>query len=107
MKGDKLESFHNTWNLVVSELSEPPDPKLLQYLYYEQIKNFKALQEDIAHYKRAKGLNGPEYCFDWLWQASTRYLTMKREDYMQDALSQGLNGATSDAALAPDPRGQT
>ena len=55
MKGDQLESFHNTWNLVISELSEPPDPKILQHLYYEQIKNFKPLQEDIAHYKRAKG----------------------------------------------------
>ncbi len=40
VKGDGLESFHNTWSLVVSELSEPPDPKLLQYLYYEQINNF-------------------------------------------------------------------
>ncbi len=41
MKGDRLESFHYTWNLVASELCEPPDPKLRQYLYYEQIKNFK------------------------------------------------------------------
>ncbi len=45
MKGDRLELFHSAWNLVVSELSEPLDLKLLQYLYYEQINNFKPLQE--------------------------------------------------------------
>ena len=36
-----------------------------------------------------------------------RYLVMKREDYMQDALSQGRNGAISDALPAPEPRGKT
>ena len=30
LKGDNLESVHNAWSMVVSELSEPPDPKLLQ-----------------------------------------------------------------------------
>ena len=48
------------------------------------------MAEDIAHYKRAKWINSPDYSFDWLWAASCRYLTMKREDYMQDSLNRSL-----------------
>ena len=83
LKGDNPESFHNTWNMVLSELSEPPDPKLLQYLYFQQAQHFKPLAEDIAHYKRAKYLGSTDYSFEWLWEASNRYLLMEKEDYMQ------------------------
>ncbi len=41
LKGDNLEAFHNTWNLVISELSVEPEPSLLQHWYFEQVKNFK------------------------------------------------------------------
>ena len=68
LKGEHLESFHNTWTMVMSELSEPPDPKLLQFLYYKQIQHFKPLAEDVAHYKRARYLGSPDHSFDWLWR---------------------------------------
>ena len=103
LRGDHLESFHNTWNMVLSELSEPPDPKLLQHLYFRPLQHFKPLAEDVAHYKRAKRLGSPNYSFEWLWEASNRYLIMKREDYMQVSLSRGLNGVSEQAALAIDP----
>ena len=32
LKGDNPKGFHNTWTMVVSELSTPPDPALLQLL---------------------------------------------------------------------------
>ena len=41
------------------------------------------MAEDIARYKRAKYIGSPDHSFEWLWQASCRYLLMKREDYMQ------------------------
>ena len=43
MIGGSIEAFHNTWNMVVSELETRPDEKLLQYLYYNQNKHFKLL----------------------------------------------------------------
>ena len=52
MKGDNLESFHNTWNMVLSELSTVPDPGVLLCLYFRQLQNFKPMAGDIAHYKR-------------------------------------------------------
>ena len=54
MKGDSLEAFRNTWNLVISELSVEPENTLLQCWYFRQIEHFKPMSEDIAHYKRAK-----------------------------------------------------
>ena len=63
--------FHNTWNMVMSELSAPPDPALVQYWYFNQVQYFMHMSEDIAHYKRAKGIPGdPDYSFEWLWAAS-------------------------------------
>ena len=41
LKGDNLDAFHNTWNLVIRELSVEPEPSLLQHWYFEQVKNFK------------------------------------------------------------------
>ncbi len=68
--------------MVVSELSTPPDPALLQLLYFRQVQYFKPLVEDVSHFKRAKHLGSPDYSFEWLWEAANRYLTVKRENRM-------------------------
>ena len=34
LKGDNLESFQNTWTMVMSELASTPDPAILQYCYF-------------------------------------------------------------------------
>ncbi len=86
LRGDHLESFHNTWNMVLSELSEPPYPKLLQYLYFQPLQHFKPLVEDIAHYKMAKYLGSSDYSFEWLREASNRYLLMKERLTCKDHL---------------------
>ncbi len=78
LKEDNFDSFHNTWTMVLSELSEPPDPKLLLHLYFKQVQHFKLLDEDVSHYKRAKYLGLPDHTFEWLGEASNRYLLMKR-----------------------------
>ena len=41
MKGDNLEAFHNTWNMVMSELSHVPEDTTLQFWYFRQIEHFK------------------------------------------------------------------
>ncbi len=65
------------------------------------------MSDDIAHYRRAKFEPGNPVCsFEWLWAASCRYLLIKREDYMQQALNRSLTGA-SKGAPGPDaaPKG--
>ena len=97
--------FHNTWNMVMSELSAPPDPGLVHIRYFKQIQYFKPMSEDIAHYKRAKGILGdPDYSFEWLGDASCRYLSMKREDYMQDALNRCFKSTHSKALAGPEAK---
>ena len=76
--------------MVLSELHTVPADDLLQFWYFKQLQYFKPMAEDIAHYKRAKYLGSPDYCFQWLWDAACRYLAMKREDHMQDSLNRSL-----------------
>ena len=102
-----MEAFHNTWNLVISELSVEPEHTLLQHWYFRQTENFKPMAEDIAHYKRAKYEPGnPAYSFEWLWAASCRYLLMKREEYMQQALNRSLTGSYKGAPGPDAPKGK-
>ncbi len=103
MIGDNIEGFHNTWNMVLSELETRPDEKLLQHLYFTQVCDFKPLEADIAFYKRAQWNGGPEFCFQWLWDSACRYITQLRADYMQHALNKCF---TTRHNAAPAPKGK-
>ena len=87
MINNNIEGFHNTWNMVLSELEERPSEKLLQHLYFTQVCDFRPLEADIAFYKRAQWNGGPEFCFQWLWDSACRYIAQLRADYMQNALN--------------------
>ena len=62
------------------------------------------MAEDIAHYKRCQWNKPPDYSFDWLGAASCRRLAQKGADYMQDALSKGLNGSHKAAPSVSKPK---
>ena len=61
MKDSNLESFHNTWNMAMSVLAFVPDPVTLQFRYCRQIKDFKPMSEDIAHYRRSPWSKSPDH----------------------------------------------
>ncbi len=92
LKSENLESFQNNWTMVMSELKKQPYPDILQHLYYRQVQCFKPLAEDMSHYRRAKGSKAfaTDHSFEFLWEASSRYLLIKRGDLMQAALRRGL-----------------
>ncbi len=99
LKGEHLEAFQNNWLMVLSELRTQPDPDILRHCYFRLIQYFKPFAEDIPHYKRAKHLpDKSAYSLEYLFESANRYLLMKREDAMQDALSRGLMGTTDRAA---------
>ena len=52
--GDNVDGFHNAWNMVMAELSATPAEETLQYLYDHQIRFFKPMEADVAHYLRAE-----------------------------------------------------
>jgi hypothetical protein len=105
MNNGNIEGFHNNWIAVVSELEEQPPETLLRHLYFEQIRHFRPLEADIAYYKRAQWNDGPEFCFQWFWDASCRYIKQIRADYMQQELNRGLN-TRHNAAPAPKGKGK-
>ena len=109
LKGEHLEAFRNNWLMVLSELRTQPDPDILRHCYFRQIQYFKPLAEDISHYRRAKHLpDKSDYSFEYLFESANRYLLMKRDDAMQDALSRGLMGTTDRAApgIPQRPKGK-
>ncbi len=63
MKDNNIEGFHDTWNMVMSELATAPDAATLQFVYYNQIKDFKPMSEDIGHYRRAQWNHSPRLLF--------------------------------------------
>ncbi len=107
LKGDNLEPLQtNTWTMVMSELATTPDPAILQYCYFRHKQNFKPLADDSAYYKRARfAADATDHSFEFLFEAASRYLRMKREDSMQEQLSRGLNGASDKALPGIDPKG--
>jgi hypothetical protein len=91
MKGDNLEGFQNTWNMVLSGLPKVPDMEIQEHCYFEQIKGCKVLSEDIAHYERCD-LGHPDRTYDFLEKSVLRYLQRTRQKKARDALSRGLAG---------------
>ncbi len=69
-----------------------------------QVCDFKPLEADIAFYKRAQWNSGPEFCFQWLWDATCRYSTRLRADYMPHALNKSRN-TRNNAAPSPQEKG--
>ncbi len=54
-QGDsQLESFLNKWRDVVNNMVETPSEMFLTQLFLEQIKQSKALQNEVAMYHRAE-----------------------------------------------------
>ena len=51
---DNLEGFHNTWNMILSELQTVPESSSLQHCYFKQIEHFAPMAQDVNHYKRAR-----------------------------------------------------
>ncbi len=55
LRGARPESFHSNWTMVMSELKKPPDPYIIQPLYYKQVQHFQPPVADMSYYQRANG----------------------------------------------------
>ncbi len=67
LRRDNIEGLHNTWVMALSGLSKAPDLDVLEYCYFQQVKGFRPLSEDIAHYNREEEGSKDrsyEYLFD-------------------------------------------
>ncbi|MCP3879628.1 MAG: hypothetical protein GY701_14740, partial [Sulfitobacter sp.] len=112
LRGDNIENFQNTWEMVLGRLPRQPDPDVLLYCYHQQVKGFRPISEDIAHYNRVDD-DHPDHSYEFLVDSVNRYLERTRTEKVREALSKGLLlGANADGNKkqggppgAPGPKG--
>ena len=52
VRNHNLEGFINTWYMVLRGMKDIPDTKILEHMFFNQVKDHRDLSEDIAYYKR-------------------------------------------------------
>ena len=65
MKGEKLQDFVTTWDQVLAGPAKGPDDATLQALLLRNLRQCKAMEQDIAHYDR-KLPSDPDKSYDYL-----------------------------------------
>ena len=89
------------WLTVLSGLSKFPDPDIFEHCYFQQLKGFRPMSEDIAHYNREEE-GSKDRSYEFLCDAVDRHLKRTRQQKMREALSRGLLGnQASPSAPAP------
>ena len=77
--------------MVLSGLSRAPDLDVLEYCYFQQVKGFRPLSEDIAHYNREEE-GSKDHSYEFLYDAVNRHLKRTGQHKMREARSKGLTG---------------
>ena len=44
------DNIYNTHGMVIKRSKRPPDADTTEFIYYEAVKGFRGISEDIAHY---------------------------------------------------------
>ena len=96
LRGDSIEGLHNSWVMVLSGLSKAPDLDVLEYCYFQQVKGFRPLSEDIAHYNREEE-GSKDHSYEFLYDAVNRHPKRTRQHKMREALSKGRTGTSPSA----------
>jgi hypothetical protein len=81
-------------------MNKVPDMETQEFLFYENVKNFKEISEDIAHYNRLAENSGGDRCFQFLFDSCQRYLMINRQTKMRNEITKSLGGNSAPAAPA-------
>jgi len=100
IKAGNLEGFQNSWIMVTSNMRKLPEIDILEDCYYEAIKGYPGLSEDMAHYNRLDEGSGGDRTFDYLYNSVNRYLARKKQDRNRNALSKSVLTSTQPALTA-------
>ena len=91
--------------MVISGLKNPFTDAQLEEIYYEKIKNFAGLKEDIAHYDRLdEQADHPDKSYDYLFGIVEKYITENHRDAVKKSRNKGLGpmlAGISNAYAAP------
>ncbi|MCP4240798.1 MAG: hypothetical protein GY772_09590, partial [bacterium] len=112
LRGDNIENFQNSWEMVLDRLPRRPDPDILLHCYHQQVKGFRPISEDIAHFNRVDD-DHEDHTYEFLVNSVNRFLRRTRMEKVRDDLSKGLfHGPNADKYKqggppgAPGPKGK-
>ena len=71
VRGDNLEQFMNTWNMLLQRVRDEPAEVQLEFLFYEAFRDHRELKEDMARID-GEGVNTGE------WRRLTRVIDLER-----------------------------
>jgi len=99
LRGDAgLETFMNSWDMVVAGMQEVPVESILEPLFLEQVRAAPALREEVAHYDRSrKGM--PDRTYAYLLESVRRYLERQRLQRNRAAVAKQLGNPPGSPAF--------
>ena len=99
LKGDNLRGFISNWDQVMAGIPKVPEINILETLFFNQLKNSKAIAHDLQEYHRAEeGTDKKSY--DFLVTAVRRYLDRERLESNRERVARTLGASSSNAAPA-------
>jgi len=90
IKAGNVEGFQNSWEMVLQGMKKVPDDETLEHLYYEAIKTFPGVHEDVAHYERQDEDGGGERSYKFLHDAVDRHIRRRRQLAVRVAMDRML-----------------
>eukprot|EP00435_Cladocopium_sp_Y103_P062131 s659_g23.t1 len=99
LKGENLKTFISNWDQVLAGIVKMPDESVLETLFYNQVKNCKAISHDMNEYHRAEeGTEKRKY--DFLVSAVCRHLDRERLETNRERVARNLSGAAKPSTPA-------
>ena len=104
MTGDNLKTFLSNWDSVTAGVTDLPEATVLETLFYQQVKNHRAIAHDIEEYHRAEE-GSSKRCYQFLYDAVRRHLMRERLEDNRGRIAASVGGAKTSAPAAVHPRG--
>ena len=99
MKGDNLKTFLSNWDSVTTGVTHLPETTVLETLFYQQVKNHRAIAHDIEEYHRAEE-GSSKHCYQFLYDAVRRHLMRERLEDNRGRIAASVGGAKTSAPAA-------
>ena len=100
----QMETFLQLWDHIEDNLEEKLSEKARRDCFYAKVKLSQVLQQDLAHYGRAKSItDDPDFSYAFLRNSMDRYLTNVHNDRNLAARKAGISDAVVDAIRDNQP----
>jgi hypothetical protein len=100
MKGDNLEGFQDMWEYALAGMTSVPHKDVLEHCYYQQLRGYRGLSEEIAHYNR-HDRGHPDHTYEFLVKSVEKHLARARRLGNREAQTRSLAGVQPTRNAAP------